>query len=411
MPGSRSSLRPWQRKILLALFKTGRDGRRVYRTCLLMLPRKNGKTELAAAIAIYFLLFDGDARRRDLPAPRPIASRRRWSISVDRRDDAHRSRRSRRRSRSSNRRSGSCIRRAGSFLKAISAEAYSKHGFNAQRRDLRRAARGADARAVGRAGDVAGRAGAAADDGDLDGGLRSRSRFSTSCMRTGSASLADPGARSDVPADDLRGAGGGRLAQDERVWRAANPALGDFRSLEEMRIMAARAAEIPAQENTFRRLYLNQWTEQASRWLSLEAWDACRGRRRRRARGASWYVGIDLVVDDRPDGAGRRVSRSRRRGRSPCGRWRSCRRRGCASGSTRDRLPYDEWARRGQLIVTPGNVVDYERVRAELQAWDRRERRHARDRVRPVERDRPGAAAEGRRTGLRASRCGRGSRR
>jgi phage terminase large subunit-like protein len=62
---------------------------------------------------------------------------------------------------------------------------------------------------------------------------------------------------------------------NERVWKKANPALGDFRSLEEMRIAAARAKEIPAQENTFRRLYLNQWTEQASRWIGMPAWDAC----------------------------------------------------------------------------------------------------------------------------------------
>ncbi len=62
---------------------------------------------------------------------------------------------------------------------------------------------------------------------------------------------------------------------DERVWKTANPALGDFRSLEEMRIACQRAREIPAQENTFRRLYLNQWTEQAARWISLTAWDAC----------------------------------------------------------------------------------------------------------------------------------------
>jgi hypothetical protein len=62
---------------------------------------------------------------------------------------------------------------------------------------------------------------------------------------------------------------------DERVWKKANPALGDFRSLEEMRQAAARAKEIPAQENTFRRLYLNQWTEQAARWISMPAWDAC----------------------------------------------------------------------------------------------------------------------------------------
>ena len=53
-------LRPWQVKILKKLFTTRADGLRQYRTCLLMLPRKNGKTELAAALAIYFLLFDGE---------------------------------------------------------------------------------------------------------------------------------------------------------------------------------------------------------------------------------------------------------------------------------------------------------------------------------------------------------------
>lgn len=37
--------------------------------------------------------------------------------------------------------------------------------------------------------------------------------------------------------------------------------------------------------------------------------------------------------------------------------------------ATRDRVPYDEWARLGFLIATPGNVVDYERVRTELQLW------------------------------------------
>jgi len=36
---------------------------------------------------------------------------------------------------------------------------------------------------------------------------------------------------------------------------------------------------------------------------------------------------------------------------------------------TRDRVPYDQWAREGFLIATPGNVVDYEYIRRELNAW------------------------------------------
>src|SRR4026207_406635 len=50
--------RPGQVKILRQLFRTRKDGRRQYRTCLLMLPRKNGKSELCAALAVYFLRFD-----------------------------------------------------------------------------------------------------------------------------------------------------------------------------------------------------------------------------------------------------------------------------------------------------------------------------------------------------------------
>src|ERR1041384_5963327 len=58
--GKSFNLRPWQRQIVKKLFTTRKDGLRQYRTCLLMLPRKNGKSELAAALAIYFLLFDGE---------------------------------------------------------------------------------------------------------------------------------------------------------------------------------------------------------------------------------------------------------------------------------------------------------------------------------------------------------------
>ena len=56
----RFNLRPWQVRIVRQLFKTGKDGVRQYRTALLMLPRKNGKSELAAALAVYFLLRDGE---------------------------------------------------------------------------------------------------------------------------------------------------------------------------------------------------------------------------------------------------------------------------------------------------------------------------------------------------------------
>jgi phage terminase large subunit-like protein len=45
--------------------------------------------------------------------------------------------------------------------------------------------------------------------------------------------------------------------RDEAVWHAVNPApAAGFRSLEEMRVSARRAAEIPSAREAFQRLYL-----------------------------------------------------------------------------------------------------------------------------------------------------------
>lgn len=56
--GQLIKLRPWQREILDDLFSLREDGRRKYRRGLLGLPRKNGKSLLAAGIALYGLVVD-----------------------------------------------------------------------------------------------------------------------------------------------------------------------------------------------------------------------------------------------------------------------------------------------------------------------------------------------------------------
>jgi phage terminase large subunit-like protein len=94
-----------------------------------MLPRKNGKTELAAAIAIYGLLFDGGAQNEIYlaAADRDQAGKVYQAMVAMLRNDPELEARveiveSQKR----------IVHRAsGSFTKAISAEAYSKHGFNA----------------------------------------------------------------------------------------------------------------------------------------------------------------------------------------------------------------------------------------------------------------------------------------
>ena len=64
---------------------------------------------------------------------------------------------------------------------------------------------------------------------------------------------------------------------DEKVWFAANPALGVFRSIEEFRQTAIRAKEIPSLEAGFRRLYLNQWVNSDVAWMDMAKWHLCNG--------------------------------------------------------------------------------------------------------------------------------------
>jgi phage terminase large subunit-like protein len=365
--GRSFDLRPWQeRDIVRPLFQT-HDGRRRYRQCLLMMPRKNGKSELAAAFAIFGLMFDGelggevysaaaDKEQAALVfnvAAQMIRNDPELEADVEIIDSQKRI----------------IHRKSGSFYRAISAEAYSKHGFNAsmviydelhaapnrELYDVLTTSMGARAQplliAISTAGfdrhsilwELYAHALKVRDTPDLD------PTFLPIIY--------------EAPADaDWR---------SEKVWKKANPALGDFRSFEEMRTLAARAKEIPAQENTFRRLYLNQWTEQASRWMTMTAWDACRTPLPlvdywSRLTHRRCWIGLDLssttdltaLVAVFPDETGfdvlahffvpRETIRAR---------------------SLRDRVPYPEWERLGYLTATAGEVVDYEAVRRQLQLW------------------------------------------
>jgi phage terminase large subunit-like protein len=61
--GRRFKLRPWQREIIEALYATDSNGRRVKRSALICLPRKQGKTTLAAALALVHLVGPEAERR------------------------------------------------------------------------------------------------------------------------------------------------------------------------------------------------------------------------------------------------------------------------------------------------------------------------------------------------------------
>jgi phage terminase large subunit-like protein len=77
------------------------------------------------------------------------------------------------------------------------------------------------------------------------------------------------------------------------AWKLANPALDDFRSLDDVRRLAIQAQRMPARENTFRNLILNQRVAAESRFMTPEIWNACDGEVDI-PQGARVYAGLDL---------------------------------------------------------------------------------------------------------------------
>jgi len=160
------------------------------------------------------------------------------------------------------------------------------------------------------------------------------------------------------PADDW---------QDETKWIKANPNLGVSVKLEDLRERAAQASEIASSLNSFLRLRLNKWTQSVSRWVAPHRWRAAAGAVDAEGlRGRTCYGGLDLssttdisalvlVFPPDVDGDPYRVI---------CRFWipeENMRLR-----SRRDKVPYDTWVRQGFVVATPGDVIDYDFIVAEV---------------------------------------------
>lgn len=148
--------------------------------------------------------------------------------------------------------------------------------------------------------------------------------------------------------------------KDPKVWAKANPNLGVSVSREYLERECKKAQEIPALENSFRRLHLNQRTEQDVRWISLDTWDRCNG-----ALGS---------LDGRPCFAGLDLSSTSdlialvllfRHESEP---WDVLPFFWCTQAMAEQRerkaaTPYLRWAHRNLIEITEGNATDYGLIR------------------------------------------------
>ena len=158
----------------------------------------------------------------------------------------------------------------------------------------------------------------------------------------------------------IYGAGENDDWTDPKVWAKANPSIGITVDIEKIQIACENAKQNPAEENLFRQLRLNQWVKQSVRWMPMEKWDKCDFRvDPRELLGRECYGGLDLSstmditafvlifppIDDDgkyvimpffwipEDNIDLRVRR--------------------------DHVPYDVWERQGHMKTTEGNVVHY----------------------------------------------------
>ncbi|MFA6711907.1 MAG: terminase TerL endonuclease subunit [Candidatus Caldatribacteriota bacterium] len=353
--GKPFNLMPWQEKIIRDIFGTIKeDGTRQYRTAYIEIPRKNGKTEIAASIALYLLFADGEAGGEIYSA---AGDRDQATLVYNA-------------AQSMVKQSPALLKRCkiidsqkrivyyatNSFYRVLSAEHSTKHGVNAHgvifdelhvqpNRELW-------------------------DTLTTSGGTRTQPLIvaittagydkNSICweqhdyaIKVRDGIIKDPTFYPVIYAADEKDDW-----EDENVWFKANPALDNFRSLDEMRALYKKAKEVPALQNTFKRLYLNIWTSQETRWLDMDWWNACKGEvDPKELEGKVCYGGLDLSSTDDlsafllafpkgeivkvlpfffmpSDNIEKRVHR--------------------------DRVPYDTWVRQGLIYTTPGNVIDYQ---------------------------------------------------
>ncbi len=289
-------LRPWQQQIVRELFGRLRDdGTRQYRKAFLALPRKNGKTEIGAAIALYMLVSE------------PEQGGETYSAATDREQASLVFNVAAQMVRNDPTLSLHCqvtesrrqiiYRPTNSVYRAIPADAPHAHGYNAscliydelhaapnsQLWDVLTTSMGARTQPLTLAITTAGY-----DRNSICWKVWEYARQ----VRDGI--IPDPSFLPiifEAPED--------ADWTDEKVWAAANPALRDFRSLDDMRELFREAQHMPARENVFRQLYLNQWTDSSVRWIASESWDECATDfEPRDLEGRDCYAGLDLAYRD-----------------------------------------------------------------------------------------------------------------
>ena len=376
-------LLPWQEKIIRDVFGTVRDddlSMRQYTTAYIEIPKKNGKSELGAAIALNMLINDDEWKAEVYSC---ASDRQQAAIVFDVAVDMVRQ-------------SPALMKRVkiipstrrmiyqptGSIYQVLSSEVATKHGLNVSA-CIFDELHTQPTRALY---DVMTQGSGDARKQPLWFLLTTAGTDRNSiCWEVHQKALDILEGRKNDPRfyPVLFGLPDEADWTSEENWYRANPSLDHTITIDKVRDAFRKAQETPADENQFRQLRLNQWVKQSVRWMPMDKWDECGGVVDPYAlEGRTCYAGLDLsstsdltalvlvfppTSEDEPyialpffwlpeETLSLRVRR--------------------------DHVPYDQWAKRGFIQTTEGNVVHYgfiERFICELgERYDIREIAHDR---------------------------------
>jgi phage terminase large subunit-like protein len=357
LAGTKLQVRPWQRAFLASIYGEDESGQRPVRTAVLSMARKNGKTQLVAGLALCHLMGpEAEGRGEVYAAANDREQAGKCFAEMVAILDGHPELDARANVVKFSKRIEVLHGQGkGSIFAALSADASTKQGLSpsfivydelgtATKRDLYDAL------------DTA----MGARDNPLMMVISTQAASDHACM----SELVDYGRKVNAgEVDDpsfhltLYAAEDGDDPWSPETWTKANPALGDFRSLDDVRRQAAQAQRMPARENAFRNLILNQRVDAHVRFLAKAEWDNNGASFDHAAlAGRTCYGGLDLsqsrdltaFVLVFPDGAGRFDV--------------LCRfflpEHNIREKSDEDRVPYDQWAKQGLLTLIPGSTVD-----------------------------------------------------
>ena len=263
----------WQEQIIRDLFGILKpNGYRQFNTAYIEIPKKQGKSELAAAVALLLTCGDGEERAEVYGC---AADRQQASIVFEVAADMIRM------CPALNKRCKilAATKRivylpTNSFYQVLSAEAYSKHGFNIHGVVFDELHTQPNRKLF----DVMTKGSGDARMQPLYFLITTAGTDNKSiCYETHKKAKDIIEGRKKDPTfyPVIYGAEVDDDWTDPKVWKKANPSLGITVGIDKVKAACESAKQNPAEENSFRQLRLNQWVKQAVRWMPMEKWDAC----------------------------------------------------------------------------------------------------------------------------------------